>query len=318
MSRWHRLEGVADLPDRAFSGIKIGGRVRITLEGGGGGETTTTSTGTTTSYQSNLPEYAKPYYQSMMARAQNESVTGFTPYDGQRIADFSPGQEQAHAGILGMDTPEGISNAGNILGGVQTEFTPDQAAKYMSPYQQGVIDVEKREAARVGDIARNKIGDSALQSRAFGGGRHGVVEAELNRGLINQLGDIQTRGSQQAYDRAASQFGADRNAQLKLAGAQKDLAKSQQGLDSARLNLQNAVGADQRKLAQQHLDKAFDDFVNKRDFERQQISFLNSVLRGIDVGEQREVRQMNPAPSGLGQIAGAGLGALGAYNAFKG
>jgi hypothetical protein len=129
--------------------------------------------------------------------------------------------------------------------------------------------------------------------------------------------------SAQQQTEASRQFGAkfdqaNRDQQIKVGAAQADLAKSQQGLDSARLNLQNAVGADQRKLAQQNLDKAFDDFVNKRDYERQQLSFYNSMLRGIEVGEQREVRNMAPAPSGLGQVAGAGLGALGAYNAFKG
>jgi hypothetical protein len=313
------------------------------------------------------------------------------------------------------------------------EFNAVHAAKYMSPYQQHVIDVEKREATRQGAMAELGINAAAQQAGAFGGSRHGVVAAEHGRNLAQQLGDIQTKGQQQSYDRAATQFGSDRAAtmeamgktqgfqqaqgqmglaahqqnqaaqqqqaklgltaqqqteagkqqqaqlglaaqqqteaakqqqaqmgleaskqneiakqqqaqlgmsaqqqteasrqfgakfdqanrdqQIKVGAAQADLAKSQQGLDSARLNLQNAVGADQRKLAQQNLDKAFDDFVNKRDYERQQLSFYNSMLRGIEVGEQREVRNMAPAPSGLGQVAGAGLGALGAYNAFKG
>lgn len=51
----------------------------------GGGPSTTQSTVT----QSNLPAYAKPYYESMMNRAMSESTTDYIPYGGDRIADMS-------------------------------------------------------------------------------------------------------------------------------------------------------------------------------------------------------------------------------------
>ena len=73
MSRWHRIEGVADLPSQAFQSIKIGLRHAMTLEGGGGGQTST-------SYSTNVPAFAEPYYHDIMARAGDASKQEYTPY----------------------------------------------------------------------------------------------------------------------------------------------------------------------------------------------------------------------------------------------
>ena len=66
--------------------------------GGGGGSQTSTS------YSTNLPEYAKPYYEELLKQTGKQvyqtdpsgNVTGvkeFTPYTGERIAGFTPGQQ---------------------------------------------------------------------------------------------------------------------------------------------------------------------------------------------------------------------------------
>ena len=410
MSRWHNIDGFADLPLGAFQAEQVGLTTRIKLHGGGGGNTETTSTGTTTT--SNLPEYAQPYFEELMGRTQAASITPYQQYGGDRVAQFEPAQKTAQQNILGMQTPSDLGAARTgmqdvaagaksasyapgtfvpgyaaspITQGYQAgtmaapEFTSAQAQKYMSPYQQQVIDVEKREATRQGKIAQQGISAQASKAGAFGGARHGVMSAEQQRNLQQQLGDIQTKGQQQSYDRAAAQFGADRAAQmeatgktqgfkqaeaglgmtaqqqteagkqaqaqmgmtaqketegsrqfrakfqqqardqqLKASAAQQDLGKAQQSLDAARYNMQNAVGAEQKKLAQQNLDKAFNDFANKRDYSRQQLAFYNTMLRGMPTPVQQEVRQIQPAPSTLGQIGGLGIGALGAYNAFGG
>jgi hypothetical protein len=50
---------------------------------GGGGPTNSTVT------QSNLPEYAKPYYENLMKRSQKESTTDYQPYKRDRIANMA-------------------------------------------------------------------------------------------------------------------------------------------------------------------------------------------------------------------------------------
>lgn len=92
--------------------------------GGGGGQTKNTS------YQSNLPEYAKPYYQEQMKQVAKEvyttdadgnvtGVKGNPVYDGPRVAGFNADQTAAQNEVRGMTTPgqfaaanAGVANAG--------------------------------------------------------------------------------------------------------------------------------------------------------------------------------------------------------------
>jgi hypothetical protein len=71
----------------------------------------------------------------------------------------------------------------------------------MNPYQQLVTDIEKREAQRQSDIQAAEISQTAAQAGGLGGYREAIMQAERERNLGQQLADIQTRGSQAAFDR---------------------------------------------------------------------------------------------------------------------
>ncbi len=89
--------------------------------------------------------------------------------------------------------------------------------RFMSPYQQNVVDIQKREARRQSDITGEQIGSQAAQAGGLGGYREAILQAERERNLGQQLGDIQARGSQQAYQQAVQQIGAERAADLQAA-----------------------------------------------------------------------------------------------------
>jgi len=116
--------------------------------------------------------------------------------------------------------------------------------RYMSPYQQGVIDVQKQKALRDADIMRSNIGLQAAGLGSLGGYREGIVESNLNRDLMQQLGDIQQTGQQAGYQNAQRMFEADRAA--RLAQQQQQLGGAQQ-LGGLNLNLlqQQLAGAQQ-------------------------------------------------------------------------
>jgi hypothetical protein len=89
---------------------------------GGGGPGPQTSTGTT--YTSNLPEYAKPFFEQALVSAGKNvfetdtsgAVTGVKPmptYTGERIAGFTPGQVGIQRDIAGLTTPGGFGTAEN-------------------------------------------------------------------------------------------------------------------------------------------------------------------------------------------------------------
>ena len=131
------LLGVPDLPTEAF---KHAGDRRIKPQGGGGG-----APNQTTSYQTNIPEYAKPYVETMLGATQKQlfqgtpteeggfNITGFQPYKsyggtydaagnqtsydpGKGIAGFQPMQEAAQRGVAGMQVPGQYGQAMNITG----------------------------------------------------------------------------------------------------------------------------------------------------------------------------------------------------------
>ena len=90
-------------------------------KGGGGGVQQSESVVT----QTNLPEYAKPFYEEMLGRTVYESTRPYETYQGQRIQDFNPFETTAMQGmaeIAGAGTPQQIRSASDIA--TQIGFQP--------------------------------------------------------------------------------------------------------------------------------------------------------------------------------------------------
>jgi hypothetical protein len=242
----------------------------FTFYSGGGGGGNQTSTGTT--YTSNLPEYAKPFFeQAMVESAKNVfttdpsgAVTGVKPmptYTGERVAGFTPGQVDIQRDIAGLTTPGGFADARTGLGmgsgmGYGTAgaglsgalgyrpssvyggtFTPGMADYYGDPYQQKVTDIALREGRRQGDIAKQQGAMGAISRGTFGGARQALMQTEQERNLQQNLADIQAKGSQAGFQSAQQQFNADAARQLQ---AQQANQQAQQG--AAQLQSQVGLG----------------------------------------------------------------------------
>ena len=112
--------------------------------------------------------------------------------------------------------------------------------RFMSPYQQNVIDVQKREARRQSDISGKQGGDAATQAGGLGGYREAIMRAERERNLGQQLGDIQATGSQAAFESAQQQLERER------AG----------GLGAAQFGLQQFTAGEQAQQSQEQMAQA--------------------------------------------------------------
>lgn len=121
---------------------------------------------------------------------------------------------------------------------------PGAAEEYMSPYIQGVIEKQQREAQRTADIASTKRGAQAAGAGAFGGSRQAIENAEAARNLQMQMGDIQATGLQEAYKQAQAQFNAEQNA-----GLTAQTANQQAGLTVGTQNLTAAQQAEVQNAA---------------------------------------------------------------------
>jgi len=224
----------------------------------------------TTTTTSTIPKFAEPYATQMMGQASaltNVNSNPYQSYQGQRVADFSPLQNQSFGNIQQMQPSAQIGQATGIaglasLGGLGASYDPAQAQnfynsptyqggaakfdqsaaqEYMNPYMQSVVGIQQREAQRQADIAKQGRGAQAATSGAFGGNRQSLGDFEANRNLSFQMGDIQAKGLSDAYTQAQSQFNTD---QQRIQAEQQ--ARNQFGL-------QNAGTAAQYGLAGQQL-----------------------------------------------------------------
>ena len=64
--------------------------------------------------QTNLPEYARPYFENLMQRSQSLLSQGYTPYGQERIAGFTPQQQAVQQDILGQQTPGEFGTAAGL------------------------------------------------------------------------------------------------------------------------------------------------------------------------------------------------------------
>lgn len=62
-----------------------------------------------TTTTTNLPEYARPYFENVVNRAMAQSYQGYQPYPYERIAGFTPAQEQLQQNYLNMQAPGQIA-----------------------------------------------------------------------------------------------------------------------------------------------------------------------------------------------------------------
>lgn len=124
--------------------------------------------------------------------------------------------------------------------GTQSFLAPGMQQAYMSPYMQAVVDATKRETARESNIAKQQEAAAAAKYGAFGGSRHGIVEAERARNLGTRLSDIQSQGLQSAYTNAQQQFNADQARYL-----QAQMSNQGAGLQTNLANLNALLGVQQ-------------------------------------------------------------------------
>jgi hypothetical protein len=280
--------------------------------------------------QTSIPEYAKPYVERMLGKAEALTDAPYQAYGGERIAGFTPMQQQAMQGVanlqpsrqLGIGTQlAGIGGLGAMNAGNQYNMNatnPYAQQAFMSPYVQNALNPQLMEAQRQSDIMAQKNNAQAVQAGAYGGGRQAIVEAERQRNLGQNLANIYGTGMQNAFQQAqqAQQFGATlglQGNQAAIQGAQTlgQLGQTQFGQQKDILNAQMNAGAQQQGLEQQKLQQQYQDFLNQKGYDRQNISFMSDILRGVPLGQSTKAEYT--APSSLGaQLGGAALTYAGA------
>jgi hypothetical protein len=246
---------------------KEGGRIIYGGGGGGGGRAAPTET-TSTTYNTNIPEYAKPYVETMLQGTQKQlfqtapnattgatEITGFQPYKayggtydaqgnqtsydpGKAVAGFQPMQESAQRGIAGMQMPGEFGQAADVTRAGITSAMNNQ----YRPSQFGMMQ------AQAPNLQQFQMGPAQQVGTQDYTGQN--VSQYMNPYMQNVV-DIQQREAQRQGDIAGTQragqavrsgaFGGSR-AGLMEAEAARNLATQKGDIQAAGLNnaFQNA------------------------------------------------------------------------------
>jgi len=294
----------------------------------GGGSKPSAPSSQTVTQQATIPPEIAPYITDILGRAQaiqeKREAEGFVPYTGQQIAEFTPEQEQAFKGIQSLvgTSQQYMDPAARLTASAATAPTSEAVGQFMSPYMQNVVDIQQREARRAGDVAQQQLAAGAVSAGGFGGSRQAILEAEQQRNLQQQLGDIQARGLASAYEDAQNRLAQQRARELSAGAQFAGLGGSAVQTGLQELGALQQVGGVRQAQTQSALDLARQQFEAERTYPEQLLQRYSSVIRGyqMDPNLMRSTMSFTPQPSYLQQFAGFGVGAgslAKAFGAFK-
>jgi hypothetical protein len=208
-------------------------------------------------------------------------------------------QSAGITGVGGQTTQAGI---GSVL---QAQAGPN-ISQFFNPYQSYVTDEINRQAAQ----AQNQLSATAVGSGAFGGGRQGVAQAELERARLGTIGQSQAQGFGQALQAAQNQqsIGLQAGQQLGQFGAQ------QQAMQQGDIQSLLQAGGIQQQLGQQALEAQRQTQLQQAYEPYQRTEFLKGIMTNLPTSQSGITATTAPGTSPLAQAAGAGLGA---YMAFR-
>lgn len=314
------------------------------------------STPEKTTQVQDLPDWAKPSAQKLLGKT--EALTSDKPYqsygnwaqsqglDPSQVAGFTGMQQQAFQGAQNLAPSQALGGAQGIAGiaglrGLGASYDPyqtgqfnQQAGSYMSPFVQQALAPQLRELGRQSEIQRNMDQARAVGQGAFGGSRSAIVDAERQRNLLQQQGDVLDRGYQQAFQQAQQQFNTEN--QLREQSRQYGAGLGMQGLQTALqgagllgqlggqefgqqkdiIGLQSQLGGQQQALNQAQINARLQDYAQEQKYPYQQLEFMSNILRGTPMGTVTSMYQ--PGPTGLQTLGALGMGAYGANQIFGG
>lgn len=277
-----------------------------------GGQTATQST----------TQQLNPFVQDLISRgfsaAQNVASIPYQAYQGPRVAQFRPEEQQAF-GMARQAATSGIGQnyldqatqaAQRAAGYTPAQFQQDVQG-FMSPYQENVVDATMRRLAQARAERDAATKAQMASSRAFGNERRGVYEAQLagqeDLNTAQTLANLMQQGYGQAAGLAQSNLSQQSAAGAQLAG----LGNQAIAMEQARQNMLAGAGQAQRGMAQQNLDVAYQDFLAQRGYPLEQLKILQSGISGVPATTSSTTTSTAPGQGFLG-TAGDILGVAGA------
>ena len=267
-----------------------------------------------------IPKYIAEPTAQIIGSAMDVAREGFVPYTGPRLAGFTQDELDAFQqardmqGIAGLQQDQAYTAATAAGAPALSSVSP-----YMTDYMTNVADVaagklREQSLREQQDIAAKAVGAGGLDNTRFA-----ILEAERQKNLQSGLGDLYTKAQASAYETALKAAQTDRGQQLKSADAMSKIGtRGQLGRQSDLSTLQG-IGGLQRGQQQQAIDIGYTDFLQERDFPKEQLGFVSDIIRGAPFGQQTtsvgQTPGQRPAPF-LSQLLGMGMQGANIYGSI--
>jgi len=275
----------------------------------GGGSSAPTTSGQSTVTQREAPgvEARKLSLYDEAARLAAQPAFGTAGIPALQVAPISSIEQAAitQAGQTGV----GAGTVGSGISSLQASQAAPNISQFLNPYQSFVTD----EIARRGQMQQNQIAANAVASGAFGGGREGVQQAELQRATQANIGQSLAQGFQTALGAAQNQ----QRTQLAAGQALGQLGAQQQAMSLADIQAQLQAGALQRGIGQAQLDAQRSTALQREYEPYQRLEFLKGIMTNLPTTQSTLTATTAPGANPLGQALGAGLGAYSTYNLMQ-
>jgi len=279
-----------------------------------------------------VPEYApeqREYVSDIFGKAQElyeqRTAEGFQPFPGAQLAPFAAQEQEAFSGIESLARGPGAAPAFEIARtaalGAAAPVTAAEIQQGMNPYQQAVTDIGKREAVRQyqrGPQAQLRSG--AVEAGGLRGARRFIEEGEGQRNLNQQLADLQTTGSQQAFQQSMAEAAAARGRLANLAAQMPSIGTGAYNQQMQQLGQLGGVGEAYRAREQAAIDLAQSQFQREQMFPEETLAtYLRFITNAPSPSgfQQTAQRPTVPGPSTLQQLAGLGISGAAAGKAFN-
>ena len=289
-----------------------------------------------------LRDAATGTFKNLLGKAESFALGergSYIPYTGPVIAGLSEEEQAAGASamerfkqgdVAGKFSAEQLASAQGLPAeflnvGFQ-EFDTDQMNRRMSPYIEGVLAPQLREAEEAYNRRLNQNrAQNIAQGGAMGSYRQGLERRGLESERAQKLSDIRGAGMQSAFMDAARRFEGDRAAQIAavqsaLTGAQ-GLAAAGSRLGSESLARKQAMdrdverfGAMNRELKQRQFDYDRAQFKEEQEFPMRRMKELAAIISGAPTPLFQPVPQQAPLAS---QLASLGLSAAALGKTFS-
>lgn len=228
-----------------------------------------------------LPDWYQDASKSLIQDASQYAAAAQPVYQGPRLADLNPTQQQAftqtqNASQLGMPQNQ---QALNTEQKISQGFDPNQFNQYRSSYTQNVDDAIARLGVRnLQESILPGVQDQFIQAGQFGSQQQGNVMNKAIRDTNESILNQQASTEQQSQQNAMSNYLTGQQTANQAANNEVSGAQTQQNMGLAGANALYNTGAIQQNQSQQGLNVAYNDFLNQSQQPLQNIGLLSAVM----------------------------------------